>query len=201
MTLNIGKGKFKIQKKMLAFFSIVPLLLATALIRVPCPECGGTGVVSATGMSDVSVVRMTFSTQINPVTGCNNYLAYATGVDMLVLNSGTDDANGYITLVLQDFKTGKVLQTQDVTVNVPAATQVEYNFNVVFQVYIDNPPVTNVVAQVDSSNVACKACGGRGTIPLNSWPFVYTMKDSLKATQRIVQPWTPPVTIEDDSNL
>jgi hypothetical protein len=120
---------------------------------------------------------------------------------MLVLNSGAEHANGYITIVLQDYKSGKVLQTQDVTVDVLAGTEVEYNFNVVFQVYVDNPPVTNIVAQVENSNVPCKACNGRGTIPLNSWPFVYTMKDSLKATQRIEQPWTPPVFIEDNSNL
>jgi hypothetical protein len=185
----------------MAFFTVVPLMLATAIIRVPCPECGGTGVVSSTGMSNVSVIHLAYSTQVNPISGCDNYLAYATSVDLILVNTGTDNANGYVTLALQDYKTGKVITTQDVTVDVPSGDQVEYNFNVVFQVYIDNPPVTNVMAEVDSSNVPCKACDGRGTIPLNSWPFVETMKNSLKATQRIQQPWEPPATTEDISNL
>ena len=189
------------QKKYLAFFSIVPMLLASALIKVPCPECGGAGTISSTGMTDVSVIRLAYTTDITPIVGCNTYIAYNTNVNLTVLNTGTEDANGYITLALQDASKGTVITTQDVTVAVAAGTQVEYNFNVVFRVFIDNPPITNVAAQVDNSDVPCKGCNGKGKIPLNSWSFVNTMKDSLKATQRIVQPWTPPLWTEDDSNL
>lgn len=201
MTLRFGKNPIKIQKKYIAFFGIVPMLLATALIQVPCPECGGTGTVSSTGMANVIVTRLAYTTDIIPIVGCNTYVAYNTSVNLTVLNTGGEDANGYITLALQDATKGTVITTQDVTVAVAAGTQVEYNFNVTFRVYIENPPITNVVAQVDQSDVPCKACNGTGKIPLNSWPFINIMKDSLKATQRNVQPWTPPVWTEDVSNL
>jgi hypothetical protein len=195
------RGIFRTQKKYIAFFSLVPLMLATALIQVKCPECGGTGYISSTGMQDVSVLRLVYSTAINPIVGCNNYLAYSTNVNMTVLNSGTTDANGYITLVLQDFTTSKVIATQDVTVAVSASSQAEYVFDVIFRVYIENPPITKVVAQVENSDVACKSCNGTGKIPLNSWPFVNAMKDTLKASQRIETPWQPPIWIEPIDNL
>jgi hypothetical protein len=39
-----GKIKLKFQKKYLAFFTLVPILAATAFIQVPCPVCGGTAI-------------------------------------------------------------------------------------------------------------------------------------------------------------
>jgi len=197
VSLYPDRTRFKWQKKFIAFFSIVPLLLATAFIQVKCPECQGAGQISSTGMQDVIVVRLVYSTAINPIVGCNNYLAYSTDVNLTALNSGTENAHGYITLVLQDFSTGTVIATQDVTVAVSASSQAEYVFNVIFKVYIENPPVTKVVAQVENSNVPCNSCGGSGTVAINSWPFVYTMKDSLKASQRIENPWQAPIWMED----
>jgi hypothetical protein len=197
MSVYPDNKRFRVQKKFIAFFSIVPLLLATAVIQAKCPECAGSGFISSTGMQDVIVERLVYSTAINPIVGCNNYLAYSTNVNMTILNSGADDANGYITLVLQDFTLGTIIATQDVTVAVSASSEAEYVFDVVFKVYIENPPVTKVVAQVENSSVPCKSCDGKGTVALNSWPFVYTMRDTLKASQRIENPWQAPIWMED----
>ncbi len=201
MTLYPDKTRFKLQKKYLAFFSLVPLLLATAIFQVSCPECDGKGEISSTGMQDVSITRLVYTTTINPMVGCNNFLAYSTDVNMTALNAGAEDAHGYVTLVLQDISTGKIVATQDVTVAVSASAEAEYVFNVVFRVYIENPPVTKVVAHVENSNVTCKACSGKGTVALNSWPFVYSMKDALKASQRIENPWQAPIWIEPIDDL
>ncbi|MCL2679807.1 MAG: hypothetical protein FWF18_06000 [Dehalococcoidia bacterium] len=189
---KLFKAIFKAQKKYLAFFGIVPLLLTTAMIPVECPECEGRGVVSSTGMHNVTVVRLTYTTDINPVVGCNNYLAYKSSIHLVLLNSGEDNAHGYINMVLLDVSVGKIITTQTVTAEIPASTEAAYDFDITFQVYVDNPPITRVAAEVVNSDVQCISCNGKGTVAANYWPLVYVMKDSLKASQRIDKPWTPP---------
>jgi len=38
--------RFRFQKKYMAFFTVVPLLVLTGLIQMECPVCEGSGYVS-----------------------------------------------------------------------------------------------------------------------------------------------------------
>jgi len=200
MTLFFREKPFKIQKKFLAFFGVVPLLLATALIQVPCPVCGGTGYVSSTGMAEVSILSMSSTQQSVFMVGCNTYRVYNTDVTMTLQNKGKDNANGYVSLYLIDFKTSKILDTQFAIVSVPAETVTTTTVTVYFHVVaVDDPQqATNVTATVLDGNVPCKACNGTGKVALNAWPLYNGIKDSFKQTQVVVTPYLPPILVETE---
>lgn len=177
------KTKFKVQKKFIAFFTLVPLLLVTALIQVPCPVCEGTGVVSNTGMGGVRItnIKATFTGIYLAV--CSTYRVYITDIAVTMQNDGEVDGIGYVSMILIDYKAGKVLDNQLVQVNVPANMQVDAVYTILFQVYVDDPQTVKVNAKVLSGNVPDKACDGKGKVALNSWPVFNVMKDRFMKAQ------------------
>jgi hypothetical protein len=196
----MAKTKFKLQKKHLAFFTVVPLLAATALIQVPCPVCGGSGNVSSTGMDTVQVTNLTSHEIARFSAGCDTYRVYEYDITLTLENSGDHDAGGYINLVLVDYFTGKILDTQFTVVEVPAQTSVEHTSTTYFQmsVSIDMPDRTEIKADVLTSDVECKACDGTGKVAMNSWALSRTMRDTFIASQRVETPYTPPLWIETE---
>ena len=81
------KNIFRAKKKYLAFFTVVPLLLITAVVKVPCPICGGTGVISNTGMSQVRIINIASTVQdIHVMEGCLNYRIYNVEVKVTLQN-------------------------------------------------------------------------------------------------------------------
>src|SRR5450759_58186 len=108
------KNNFKVQKKYLAFGVIVPMLLATAFIKVPCPVCKGTGNISSTGMENVTIVSESFTLKTTgDVHGCVEYRAYVYDVVLTLKNASIDkDAVGYVMLGLVDSNDSKLLATQ-----------------------------------------------------------------------------------------
>src|SRR5512137_2304011 len=112
----------KLQKKHLAFFTIVPLLLTTALLKVPCPVCEGKGTVSNTGMNNVRVIDVASTIQdIYVMDTCLNYRIYEVDVTVTLQNdSSKQGARGFVRLVLIDNTRGKMLDDQIVVAEVPA---------------------------------------------------------------------------------
>ena len=85
------KKIFKLQKKHLAFFTIVPLLLTTAVIRVPCPVCEGKGTVSNTGMNTVRVIDVASTIKdVYVMDTCLNYRIYNVDVKVTLQNDSTE---------------------------------------------------------------------------------------------------------------
>jgi hypothetical protein len=175
------------QKKYIAFFTVVPLLLTTALVRVPCPVCHGTGTISNTGMGQVELFGITSNIKsMYVVEGCFNYRIYEVDVTVTLQNNGDDqDAKGFVRLALIDDKQGKMLDDQIVVAEVPMLTRIETTYSVVFLTLIDDPLGARVDARVLSGEVPDQVCGGSGSVSLNSWPFYNITLDRLVAVQRM----------------
>ena len=194
--------KFKLQKKHIAFFTIVPLLAATAFIKAPCPVCGGGGVISSTGMGEVQVSRISSNEISRFMAGCDTYRVYQYDITLTLENAGHQDAGGYVNLILVDYFTGQILDTQFTVVEVPAQKSVEHTSTTYFQMYVsvDMPNRTEIQAKVMTSDVPCKACGGSGGVALNSWALSRTMRDTFIASQRVETPYVPPLWVETEGH-
>lgn len=183
----------KLQKKQIAFFTVVPLLLITALVRVPDPVCNGKGTISNTGMTKVEVVGVySYIKNVYVNDTCLNYRMYDVDVTVtLQNNSETENADGFVKLVLIDNKTGKVLDDQIVVVQVPVMSRVSTSYSINFMTLPDAPIATRIDAAVMKGIVPDKVCNGTGTVPLNAWPFYRAMRERLTATQRIHSDYQP----------
>ena len=182
-----------IHKKHIAFFTIIPLLVATALIKVPCPVCDGTGTISNTGMGAVDVVSVRANaTDIYLVEGCFNYRVYEYDVYLTLRNNSPDqDADGFVRLVLIDQIRGQILDDQIVVVQVPALSGMESTHSVVFLTLIDDPQQVRVDAQELRNEVPDQVCEGTGKVALNYLPFYKATMDRLVAVQRIETIYKP----------
>ncbi len=58
-----SKVKLKIQKRYVAFFTVVPLLLQLAVVQAPLPCFGGTGSIYNNRMGQVAIVKVDSSLQ------------------------------------------------------------------------------------------------------------------------------------------
>ena len=181
------KSNFRIQKKHLAFFTVVPLLLATALVRVPCPVCNGTGSISNTGMDQVRVMNVTSSLKDTYLLeGCLNYRIYNFNVTVTLQNDSPDrNAKGFVILVLVDKDKSRKLDEQLVVGEVPARSSIETSYTVSFLTMVDDPIGAAVDAGVLKGAVTDQVCGGTGKVALNSWPLYQATVNSLVETQRI----------------
>ncbi len=199
METNNILRKFKLQKKYLAFFTVVPLLAATALIKVPCHTCHGEGIISSTGMDEVHVTRLT-STEVRIfLAGCDTYRVYQYEVTLTLENYADHDAGGYINLILIDYYASLKLDAQFITAVIPAHTSVEHTCFIYFMTRnsVDLPNRTDIQAEVLKSNIDCKACSGTGSIALNTWALSRNIKDALITGQRVDTPAVPPLWVAE----
>ena len=194
------KIHLKLQKKYFAFFTIVPLLAITALIKTPCPVCDGAGSISSSGMGQVSIVKTDSSlVSIGDRQGCLNYRVYAYNVVVTLRNGGIIEGLGYIRVGLIDYTTSRVLSTQYYQVYVPANSQASNAFQAIFTIGLDSPTTTMVQAETVLTSTKCKACDGTGHVALNNLLFARGLKKSILDSQRLaVSPYTAPVMQEGD---
>lgn len=202
MTFVFKGTKLRIQKKILAFFTVVPLLAATAFIQAPCPVCNGTGAVSSTGMSGVVVSGLESVEQDSFLVGCDAYRAYEYDVTLTVQNEGDQNAGGYISMILINTKTGQLLDTEYTVVEVAVGMSLKTEFSIAFLVstMLEQPDITQVRAKVLNNDVPCNACSGKGKVALNSWPLLKSMKESFVQSLRVATPFVPPLHIETEAN-
>lgn len=201
MNITFGKHKFRLQKKVMAFFGIIPLLIATALIPVPCPVCGGTGQVSSTNMDGVSILGDTTATVVQSwLVTCNTYRKYQMDVTMQLQNTSTEPANGIVSLILTDVASGRELSGINVVINVGPETVTTLTVPAVFGIaVVDDPQQTvHVVAKVRYTNSPCEACGGSGRVALNAWPTYNSIKDNYKQTLVLEQQYNPLVRVDTE---
>jgi hypothetical protein len=181
------------QKKYIAFFTVVPLLLTTAMIKVPCPVCEGKGTVSNTGMDMVRVINVASTVQdMYIMDTCLNYRIYEVDVTVTLQNDNhRHGARGFLRLALIDETLGKMLDDQIVVADVPAESRVETSYSVYFLTLIDDPVSSRVGAGVLTGEVPDQVCGGTGRIPLNSWLFYNATLEQLIEIQRIEANFEP----------
>ena len=105
--------KPRLRKKHIAFFTIVPFLVATALIEAECPVCDGQGFVSGTpAMEQVKIVRIESEEIAIARDMCAMYTYYNYYVVLSLENHGSEAARGWVKMVLVDFLDGQPLNQQ-----------------------------------------------------------------------------------------
>ncbi|MDD2252634.1 MAG: hypothetical protein PHQ10_06705 [Dehalococcoidales bacterium] len=197
--MNIG-SKFKIQKRYIAFFTLVPILALTALIKTPCPVCNGTGTVASTGMDEVEIISVEYHEQTRFLAGCDTYRVYQYEVNIVFENHSHEEAAGWVNMYLIDFTTGKLIDTRFSIAEVEPQSATENTFTVYFStsVMVDQPKITEVKASIVKGDSDCKACNGHGKIAINSWPLVNELKDTYIDIQREPRPYMPPIWVETE---
>ena len=191
--------KFKLQKKYIAFLTVVPLLVATAIINVDCPVCNGQGfVLSTPGMDKVRITDIESEEKAIYRNACDMFLMYNYDITLSIENSGPDEAVGWIKMVLIDFVDGKPLDSQYTVVEILGEASVNLLYNVWFSTGLDEPRRTEVDAVVLTGEVPDVTCNGTGKVPLNSWPVINSLKNRIREMEEVEKPWAPPIWPIDD---
>ena len=193
---------FRLQKKYIAFFAVVPLLSLTGLIQAECPVCEGTGYVSgAPGMENVVIIK-TESTQkyaSRDMSMCDLYVMYLYDVILSVVNKGEDDTWGYVRLSLVDQVRGEVIDRQYVILRIPGNTSLDVSYTIWFQseddtvMYLTKVDAVPVIDEVEDIT-----CNGSGKLPLNSWLVANGLKDNFKELGREQVYYQPPPILDPD---
>jgi hypothetical protein len=180
-------------KKYIAFFGITSVVLITSLVKVPCPVCEGTGIVSrAVGMDKVFLFDFNASLQFSNPDFCMGYSTYEYGIDMSLTNSGTEKASGWIKLVLKNVSEGYPLDIRHVPVEIEQGSTVKSHFTTWFMTTYSVSQNVTVDATIELFGVEDRMCSGTGSLPLNLSFVARTIKSSLLRTIRTEQTFTPP---------
>jgi hypothetical protein len=192
----------KLQKKHIAFLTLVPLFMLTGIVQMDCPVCEGTGEVSgAPGMENVSVLnvqsnQLYVSTDMNV---CGYPAMYYYEVILTVANRGDEDTWGYVRLSLVDLNEGQLIDIQYVTVEVPAKTQLDVRHTLWFMseewiIFYRS----EVQARIVLDEVEDLACRGKGRLPLNKWLLANVVKDTFEELGREQVHYDPPPILDPD---
>jgi hypothetical protein len=193
--------KIKLQKKYLAFFTVVPLLVVTTLFEVECPVCDGTGtILNNPAMENVRIVDIESKEVGTLYHACGMFLMYKYDVRITLENQGDETARGWLKMVLIDFKEGKPADTQYTVVEVQAGSSWAIEYSISFSSNHDEKRVTEVKAEILTGEIPDETCDGTGKIPLNTWPLVNNLKDKFQELEQIEIPWVPPMQWYDDED-
>lgn len=191
----------RFQKKYIAFFAVVPLLVVTALVNVDCPVCGGDGLVSSGwNMEQVRIVDIYSEEKSIIQPTCDFFLMYEYDVTLTLSNDSIEEAVGWIKLVLVDFKDGKPLGVQFTVVEIPGQTTLDISYNLWFSTLLDAPLRTEVQVEVITGEIEDATCNGTGKVSLNSWPLVKNLESKMEELARVERPFAPPMQWYDDEN-
>jgi hypothetical protein len=198
MAIRTRIRNLTIQKKYLAFFIAVPIMLSTALIKLPCPVCEGKGLVSSTGMDGVEISDIQAEEYSTFLVGCDTYRVYQYNIVVTLVNSSEQDAGGYVSFILVSNTTGQILDTQYAIAEVQHQTTAQINFSTYFQidVTLNMPESTRVAAKVLSGDIKDKACDGTGRVSLNTWQLINSLKTTFIEQQRVATPYEQPLWVE-----
>ena len=185
--------RYRPNKKHIAFFAVVPLLVITALVNAGCPVCDGDGSVNSNPamlnvqITDVKAVELGIVRNT-----CGLFLMYNYSITLSIENSGPDTATGWILLHLIDYYAGKPLDKQYAVVEIPGKQSWEVTYRGCFLSGTDEPRRTEVAAEVLNGEVPCETCNGTGKVALNAWPLVNSLQQRLKQLAQIEKPWAIP---------
>lgn len=185
---------FRFQKKYVAFLTVVPLLVVTALVNVDCPVCEGDGlVISGYNMEQVRLVDIQSKEEAILRHSCDMFLMYEYTIWLSLSNDAYEEAVGWIKMVLVDFSEGKPLGSQYTVVEIPGRTTLDIGYNVWFNTGLDEPLKTEVRAEVITGEIEDATCNGTGRVSLNSLPLISSLEGKLKETARVEKPFAPPL--------
>ena len=166
------------------------------MIHTPCPLCNGTGLInSSPALEYVEIIDYESEEIYVTRTACGPFIVYQYEIRLSLLNSGTEDAIGWLEMIHKDTLTDKVLDTQYVEVDVPSETFQIITYAVWFGAGYETPGRTDVFTEVMLGEVADVICNGTGKISLNSFLIVNSWKDNLKNIAKEESTYKPPVAI------
>lgn len=193
---------FKFQKKYLAFFTFVPLLLITTFVEIECPVCNGNGyILSNPAMEQVRLVEIESKELQTMYHACGMFLMYLYDVKITLENQGFEDAQGWLKMVLVDFEDGKPADAQYTVVSVPAGSAWVIEYELWFSSNHDEKRVTEVQLEILTGEISDETCDGTGKIPINTWPLVNNLKDKFRELKQAEVPWVPPPMWFDDEDV
>lgn len=186
-------GRFRFQKKYVAFLTVVPLIAAASLIQVNDPVCQGTGfLASSPEMVNVEITNSESREIYVTREICEQFIAYKYEIALDLKNNGDADAAGWIKLVLKNINEITVIDIQYLWVVIPAKSAVEASYTIWFGTGLDLPGTTEVVADVVDGQVPDQVCGGTGKISLNTWLLAEAFKDNFSEVVRVYKDYIPP---------
>ncbi len=163
------------------FLAVVPLLLATALIRVPCPVCHGVGTISESqNMDDIYIMSVDSMIFGYTKDACSMYVLVKSRPQVYVSNRGEEVAKGWLKMDLIDIRTEQVLAVQFLAIEVSANSFSILNYPLAFGYYsAEDPGDMDIKASILNDNAPDIACDGHGTVPLNAYPLINAFKERL----------------------
>jgi len=191
MRLHI-KTRYRLQKKFVVFFTVVPLLTITAMVQVDCPVCEGRGTISGSrGMENVRITEFDSRARHVMKDACIDWVTYLYDVTLSLQNEGADAAQGWIKLVLMDTREDKIMSIRFLSVEVPAQIKQRNAYLIYFGSDTYEQLRTEVYAEVIIGEITDITCNGTGKVSLNELFFVNTLKHTLQETVQIQHPYRP----------
>lgn len=189
-----------IKARTIVFIVVVPLLVATSLIKSPCPVCDGTGVLATTpGMKNVEITEFDSHEWRITRDACGLYILYFYDLDISLYNKGSEPVEGWLKFDLIDISKPErmpVVDTQYGQVELPGLSGKELTLTIVFDTGVDAWGQTEVRAEVITGDVPDTTCGGTGEVPSNTWLFVNSLKDTFSQAIQSELEYRPPQTID-----
>jgi hypothetical protein len=185
--------KYILQKKFLAFFTVVPLLCATAFVKVDCPVCDGTGdMTNSLGMENVQIISLDTKEMGVMYHACGLFLMYGYDITLTIRNQGSQDAIGWVKMVLVDFVQSTPQDTQYTVVEVPTQSTQEIRLMLWFSSNHNQKLVTEVQAAVLTGKVMDDTCDGTGKVAANQYYLAKSLKEHIQQLYVAQVPWVPP---------
>ena len=172
MTLNLGKRRLSIQKKIFAFFGIIPLLLTTAYFPITCPACNGTGIISDYGMEYITLLGEPSIISSPPPQKlyCGSWLKYRMEILLTLQNHGSQDVSGFIMLQLVDPISGHQSDSKNAAVFASAGLIEQQQVSVELEMPVgESFALPTILASVPDDHHTCKECNGTGKVALNAF--------------------------------
>jgi|GEM_PF-1383573 len=197
MKIGIGKTKFTLQKKVLAFCGIIPLMLATHWIPVDCPTCDGVGVISGRGMEHVTIIENPITTRLSAESiVCGAYVLYTLQTLVVLQNDGDKDANGLVELRMSDRVSGYHEPWEKLAiVECEAGKQHEQLITSQWAIAVehDKAKLPTISVTILNDDIPCPACKGTLNVPLNKWMFHNNLKGlhAVTSLARMIPPYEP----------
>jgi hypothetical protein len=177
---------WKIPKKYIAFFSIVPLMLASAFIKLPCPVCEGTGTISSWGMSGVTIQHIDYSLNSQGAEdACLTYQSYTFVLTLTLYNNGIQDAQGYVMLGLVDVDNNMIIGKAPAAIQVKSKQTIQNVDTATFYLSETLPTNISIAVQPLSDAAKCTICGGSGKLTLNQWILAKFQPEQLVKLQQV----------------
>ena len=201
--MKIKSVTVRFSKKYIAFFALVPFLLAFSSITAKCPVCSGTGRLSSTpGMQYVQLISSDFKELQVSRDVCTSYIVYSYTITLTLKNDSNTHTNGYAKATLKTYSKGSILDSQYLPVNIPKQSTIEEKYDIAFRASgLDQPEAAKVEVQLESGDFSCKICSGSGKVSINSWLLAKTLQNSYRELSVVEHQYTPaaylPPDIED----